>query len=842
MASKENINLNVSLQEAIVQARQDMKNKEGQEGTNQESATEEDSALVPETNIPNSEQAQLISKVTKIAEGINNISDPKKRLKQEICYIHLVEYLKYVQESRLYYFKDYISGKPPEGWTSWFTGLLGNIIRTGFDDITFRPKGDMLWVRVRIFCRVASFTGIVLGCKEEIYWKLNFKPTDGNYITRYTRVLNGDQTITPLDDKCEGNSSSFDGEISGLVGWNANTFKDLAGQMGGCAAAAAVLSIPATITGASAGPVGATAGFSTTFLPAVTACGFDLLGEAWQRTQEFNKDSDTAIDNFVSHFFANVIIGGIGGSVIKNITKQGSRIRGSKAVSPTVVNSVDDLLPKLKALPDKNVLIGQEVLVIKNNVTKNVRITQVTSRENLTLLTADDGFIYTLDEISEVPASVFTQPSITLNSSNSPSTLNSIDDAIKKNVVPGSLLEQNLLNLPLENKKIILRLINTIKNKGGRKISIKVNGKDITIDSNSTVSFNDDGLLVDGNTIRYVDIESSNIIKSNTSPQQPTQQPQNPVPQNQTTTPNTPNPTSSSTKQPIPKLNSYSETAIYESISDKIGVQFKESDNLILTLTNGTKYNLKQLNYDTNTEEFVITYFSSPAFPKPGVAKIKPKSLAYLQKEQTIISNVSKIRDPSKINNFLNNLKSSEVIGFEVNGADITNIQVTDLKFIPKNSIPFILQDSLNYKMKFKLSSGEIIEVDRYVRDFNIEKYSQNSNLPKVREVKKVTATTIREGYSRLITNKTEMITYLQNNQGTIIPYEGLENPGLLKLENFNETANNPLNKYFLVKQINNTNQYVIQFIDDTGSRPSPNRSVMTLENFVKFIEGFSAK
>jgi len=608
MASKTNINLNNSLQAAIDKAKVDLKTAKDQEGTTENGS--ESNALVPEANVPNSEQAQLIDQVNKIVEGINNISDPKKRLNQELCYEHLVGYLKYIQESRLYYFKDYITGKPPQGLTSWFTGILGSIGRTAFDDVTFRLKGDILWVRARIFCRVVSFTGVVLGCKEEIYWKLNFNATDGNYITRYTRVLDGDQnqTIKPLEDECEGNSSSFDGDISGLIGWNANTFKDIAGKVGGCAAASAVLSSYTTIVGAKAGSVagpagtaaGAIAGFGTTFIPAVTACGFDVLGEAWQRTQEFNKDSDTAIDNFVSYFFANLIIGGasaIGSSVIRRGTKQGTSIpssvnnNASQSVTQTIVNQTDDLLTRLKGLPDvEDALKNQTITVTKNGVSKSVTITKVKSRGDLILLTADDGIIYTGKEVTNVPESVFTQPSVT-TTTNSPtasdptqtstggssspvSQTTRLDNAIKALFLPDKV-EQSILNLSTNNKRAVLTLINRYGSRGTKDISIKVGGNNIFIDDNIIIDsstdlrFTEAGVIIgrnNTNAIPYSQIESSSFITptvTTTPPQQPvTQNPQPPVPEGQTTTTNTPDPVSQPVvQQPQPVVTNPSQVS-----------------------------------------------------------------------------------------------------------------------------------------------------------------------------------------------------------------------------------------------------------------------------------------
>ena len=528
MASKDPIDLNNELDEAVKAAQAEL---DKIKGTQPQDTTEQDQAVVEGANQPGSAQEQNLKQVDDIIEKINNIKDPKQRLKQELCFDHMIGYLKYIQDSDFYYFKDYISKKPPSGWSQWFTGLLSAVGRLMMDDITFRPKGNVLWVRARIACAIASFTSVNLGCKEEIYWKLDFNNKNNKYITRYTRVSSSSQLITPTEDDCEGDSKSFDSEISGLTGWNENTFIDFLGKGLGCGAALTVLGGGTFLTGG---------GLTTVLIGVAGTCAVDLLGEGIQATREFNKDDNDFVTNAVTYFFGYLLIraaGKLGGTItnkIKNSPKQGGNVKGGSSNSPvpnSTINVADDIANILKPL-SRNQVAGKIVQSEGVEYTIVNLIRNIDGEVTSVRVKAADGTLKTLN-LNQIQALDITlggtQPTVTTNTPPNPAnsstatssqaainTVSRLDKAIDDTMLGlAPNIKQVIKSKP--NKPTILGLMKRYENnvnnpQGQRKIKVDYKGGSVIVNEIDTINFSSTGVRIQGKVIPYEDITNVSTL------------------------------------------------------------------------------------------------------------------------------------------------------------------------------------------------------------------------------------------------------------------------------------------------------------------------------------------
>lgn len=545
MASKDPIDLNNELDKAVKAAQAEL---DKIKGTQPQDTTEQDQAVVEGANEPGSAQEQKLKQVDDIIEKINNIKDPKQRLKQELCFDHMIGYLKYIQDSDFYYFKDYISKKPPSGWSQWFTGLLSTVGRLMMDDITFRPKGNVLWVRARIACAIASFTSVNLGCKEEIYWKLDFNNENNKYITRYTRFLesSSSQLIKPLEDDCEGDSKSFDSEISGLTGWNENTFIDFLGKGLGCGVALTVLGGGTFFTGGGLTPV---------LIGAAGACAVDLLGEGIQATREFNKDDNDFVTNAVTYFFGYLLSGAagkLGGTItnkIKKSFKQGSSVKGGSSNSPvpnSTINTADDIANILKPL-SRNQVAGKVVQSEGFEYTIVNLIRNIKGDVTSVRVKAADGTLKTLN-LNQIQALDITlggtQPTVTPTTTTDPANpqppvtppVNKVDDLINSSRFTNDL-KTYLLSLPESQKPIALKALNEVDNMNSNQIlRIKLKDKSVVEFTTQPTTGSSGSISGGSDIINVKDIESSALINKPVNPTTSQTPPQN-IPDNQSSSP-----------------------------------------------------------------------------------------------------------------------------------------------------------------------------------------------------------------------------------------------------------------------------------------------------------------
>jgi hypothetical protein len=644
MASKENINLNVSLQKAITQAQEDMKNKEGpnQEGT---TATEDNPAVVPSAG-NDSSTINNLKKASSIIDNINKIENLEQKAKQIECYKHMLKVLQYIQNSDIYVFKNYITGIFKEGFLASFSRL----IRTGFySDIKFQSKGsNVAIVSARVQCTLMPLSTFTVICAYHVYWKIDFD-SKTQPITRYTQDDNlGDKlaflrpdgqaiidffkNMTYGKDNCEGTKEEKDNELRGIVGWNKNTLENIAGRLTGCVLGQGIIiGGVAAVTGGT-GIIPAAAGIAAN-------CGLQALGESITASQEFNKEEPEFINNLAGSLFVNLILGvgtlGLGG-VIGKVTgtgfttgalqgvglkpKQGFPISGgSKAVpstAPTVVNSVDDLLTNLNNISDiENKLLNQTITfkeqegIIKSLV-KNPDGT-LNGIAKIEYTNGQTVFIH-LKDADSLPDNLLNQPTVTPNSPNSPSTptqnpsVSKIDESINKRVTSNDL-KNYLLGLSEDQKIIALKALDEVTLMDPNQIlEVRLkNGTTIVYNSKPTIGSQGNISTNTNDIINVNNIESSSLKPKSTPtppqqpptpPQQPTQQPQNPVPQNQTTTPNTPDPNSQPVVQQPGGGVKLTGTALdnYNKLLPFSEKQLAKGKEIVVTLKNGSKIKLEE--------------------------------------------------------------------------------------------------------------------------------------------------------------------------------------------------------------------------------------------------------
>lgn len=568
MASKEPINLNNKLQEAIEAARQQLEQAQTEAAKRE---AEENAATIPG-------DPEITNTILNIKQRILDLKDNTQRTKQLAIYDHLLEHIKVLKSKDNYALKKYNGGQP---WTTFLTNL------GSYSDSSFFPiSNSQILFRIRLDCRV--LLGIQGTCNSELYWLLDGTEENIKPITKF--IGNGTRQSTflmlpnekrqrisndpfgfgphPEEDGSESQRNSLLSQAKNLTNAErgALTIKAI-----GCVAIGALgtgLATVGTAGGALVPGIAATLG----------SCAVFTSAEAYEKYDTLNKNEaqwsnavwgELAMDLLLTLGTVGVVRGG--GALLSKVTKQGSIITnpitgslddidinlpsGFFTPAPqTIVNQVDDIAIRLKSLNTSQVA-GK--VVTSNGVEYTI--------DDLVKNASDDVVAFkvrspngtstqlNLNQIDSYDRTLFSpQPTVTTNV---PNNTQQPQVTPPVNQTPRLTTEIDRLRIPDSTKTLlktldpsqqrrVLTVINTQKANPNKAFFISRQGQpDLVVNPGDDFRINTPGFTIrKGSTvidIPYEEVTGSRVILSSTippSPQTPTQPPQSSVPQQQTTT------------------------------------------------------------------------------------------------------------------------------------------------------------------------------------------------------------------------------------------------------------------------------------------------------------------
>ena len=643
-----------------------------------------------------------------------------------------------------------------------------------------------------------------------------------------------------------------------------------------------------------------------------TFCSAGIASSLYQRYNTVNQPSDVNEDDVVKQLAASFDVWkigesfliqygislGIGGisKAIPKITKQGGNVSGFQTLdelnliknrSVSIPPNQPNLLTRLLNLTDEQVLKGQQILVKSKTGSgtdfievESIRKIDSGNKGNFIIVAKNTGQVYTVDDIVQVPNTVFTQPTVTTNTTPDPAnsstatssqTAGSTVSRLTKEIDDLKLADnitKEIKSLTHENQRKVLTVIKTKKANPTKSFTISREGQpDLLVNPEDTFSISSSGFVVRKGSvvydIPYIDVTGSKIVKTSSVPNTtnqtapPPQSPTQPsssqnIPDNQSSSPTQqPRGGSQGSTVPIPSgLNEYS-TEIFAYLNPYSG---KQGIPDIVIKTNGSSYKVN--NFSITGDSIQIKGFRVDELTGARIdtkivtinSKIKAIQTLKNSSGNNLVSLYS-VKTFASLDNFLSNVKSNEVVytindslGSNGPGNTYSLVRIQNIQKINRNIYSFMDRDAVKYQKVYKFSDGTSINVETLDSEFTISKTKQSGTVKNNVQVPNQQATSVKSSSNgtsyKLVTNKNELKTYISNlSEGDIIFYDRDDNLGVQFLRSFTGANEKEAKLKIISKNFNG--KYVINFPDEVG-RISPTTCILSLDELVKFINGIS--